>query len=137
KRDGGPAGRAFALNMSPPFAFSSFESCVRYRPDALILLCRCFGEDVAHPDEVVAGQSQQPLEANFLPAAELRLANLADLFTPAHDLLDPLTHLLTDVVAVMPGGAAVDCGAPVRNVLRHVRRDLELAEPGDKITDRK
>src|SRR5690606_28982593 len=118
--------------MSPPLSLSSFEYCVQYRPDALILLCRCFGKDVAHPHEVVTGQGQQPLKATFPLSTELGLSNLADLFTSAHDLLDMLAYLLADGVAVVLGGAGVDRRAPVPGVLCHVRRHRQLAQPGDE-----
>ena len=78
---------------------------------------------IPDPHQVVHGQGEGEHPSDPAHAAMAHLATQPDRLGPAEDLFHPLALLLTDGVAGMAGGAAIDGTAPAGGVLRDMRGD--------------
>jgi ferredoxin len=90
-------------------------------------------EQCAQADHVVGRcrKCDDPIDA--CPAAMPKLAQPANRFQPAEDLLDQLALLLADCITGMTRGPIVDAAA--RDLLRDVWRHTQRAHAGDKARD--
>src|SRR4051794_40618347 len=79
------------------------------------------------PHEVVRGGDEVPSQLGAGQPAVARSSEAADRLQPAKHFLDALADALAGGVARMPSGARIDRAAPTTGVLRHVWRDLLLA----------
>src|SRR5215510_8028275 len=75
---------------------------------------------IPNPDQVVHGQRKGEHPADAPHPAMAGLTKQTDGLRPAEDLFHSLALLLTDGIARMTGGAAVNGTASVRGVLRDV-----------------
>src|SRR5580704_532605 len=82
---------------------------------------------VADADQVVSRAGEEEPASVSLPTLEAQLAATSDGLGPAEALLDPLADALTDRVAGVPCGSAVDRSAAIGGVLGDVWSDLPLA----------
>ena len=80
---------------------------------------------IAHPHQVVGGQSEGKHPTHSVHSAMASLAQPANRLEPAENLLDPFALALADCVARVPGGALVDDAALFA---REMRRHLMLAQ---------
>src|SRR5258707_15590410 len=76
--------------------------------------------EIAQPDQVVERRREDEQPAHSGDAAVARLAKQGDRLQPAKDFLDPFAPPLTEPVAGMPRGPAIDGTAPPARVLRDV-----------------
>src|SRR6266850_3068157 len=88
---------------------------------------------VADPDQVVDGHSEDEHPADSLRPPMARLAEQAGRLEPAEDLLDELPLSLAHDVAGVARGAAIDRTRTIRGVLGHVRRHLQPAQTSHEI----
>src|SRR5713101_2860297 len=86
------------------------------------------GHQFPHSYQVVSGGGEDEDPVDAFGAAMAQLAQQAHRLQPAEDLFDPFALLLTDLVARMAGGAAIDGRAAIGVVLGHVRRHLQFAQ---------
>src|SRR5713226_6809955 len=82
---------------------------------------RRLGEQVRHPDEVVGRGRQLGPQLVDAHASVAQLAPAPDRLHPPINLLGALAQPLTELVADLPGGAAVDGTALPGRVLSHMR----------------
>ena len=82
----------------------------------------CFQQQTSHPHEIEGRRSERVDPLYALDDAVAELSQEADALLPAEALLDELALLLAHRVATMTRRPSIDGTAPVRGVLRHVRR---------------
>ena len=96
------------------------------RSDARSTGSCCGLDEFWQADEIVAGHCEGEVETELLDAPQHGPCEPADGLAPAERLLDALSLLLAHRIAGMPRGAGVDGGTPAADVLRDVRRHVEL-----------
>src|SRR5882762_92876 len=90
-------------------------------PGGAIAAASCHRDpEIAQPDQVVERRREDEQPAHSGDAAVARLAKQGDRLQPAKDFLDPFAPPLTEPVAGMPRGPAIDGTAPPARVLRDV-----------------
>lgn len=79
---------------------------------------------VSHPHQIINGrrEGEEPDDSRYAP--EFDLAEQPHRLHAAEGLVDPFAFLLTDCVARVPRGPAINRTGPVRRVLGHMGRDL-------------
>src|SRR5262249_4529263 len=87
---------------------------------------------IPNPDQVVHGQRKGEHPADAPHPAMACLTKQTDGLRPPEDLFHPLALLLTDGIARMTGGAAVNGTASIRGVLRDVGGDLPVPDHRDE-----
>src|ERR1700730_2240085 len=85
------------------------------------------GHQFPHSYQVVSGRREDEDPVDAFSAAMAQLAQQAHRFKPAEDLFNPFALLLTDLIAAVTGGAAIDGRPAIGVVLGHVRRHLQFA----------
>ena len=83
---------------------------------------------LSHSDQVVSRRREDEDPIHALSPAVAQLAQQTYRLQPAEDLFDPFTLPLTDLIALVSCGAAIDGRLAVSVVLGHVRRHLQLAQ---------
>ena len=89
-------------------------------------LWRHCSQDIAHSNQIVAGQRHQHLKANPVLVAELGFSYRPDVFSPTENFFDALAYLLTYFIARMRRGPSINRGTPVGIILCNMRGDLEF-----------
>jgi hypothetical protein len=78
-------------------------------------------QQISHSDQVERGRGHLGPELVAFDPAVAQLASTGDRFQPAEDLLNPLADALTDEIAELGRGVAIDATASLRgDVLGHV-----------------
>src|SRR5262249_17136088 len=85
----------------------------------------CLSGQISQSDQVVDRQAEDEHPTYSRPASWPRLAEQADRFQPAKNLLNAFAVLLADCVALVPRRAFIERTGAGRDILRHVRRHLE------------
>src|SRR3954451_14248797 len=85
-------------------------------------------EQACHAPQVVGGRDQVTGPLGARQSAVAGATEPTDCFQPAEHFLDALADALAGAVSRMPRGAAIDRAAPTAGVLRHMRRDLLVAD---------
>ena len=116
------------LGMSPSSGFPHRLLPISCRSEAPFLSWRCYSDDIAQSNHIVAGLCEQQLKASPLFATEFGLSYRANLFTAAKDLFGPLsgppTHLITRATPREP----VNRGTPAGVVLHHMQGGPEFEQ---------
>src|SRR5580658_1513101 len=84
-------------------------------------------------DQVVHRDREREHPRDSLMPTMTQLPESADGLQPPEDLFNAFPFLLTEGVAGVVGGAAVNRAAAIRVVLRHVRCHLQLTQLGDEV----
>src|SRR5438094_7497453 len=86
----------------------------------------CDGQ-VSHAHQIVGGAGEGKYPVHFVHPAMPNLSHQRDRLQPAEAFFDPFPLLLTDGVARVPSGAAINRAAPASfQVLRYVRRHAQI-----------
>ena len=90
-------------------------------------------EEISQTDQIVAGHRQDEVKVDFVGPAKFGLAHAADSFAPAKTFLNAFADALADRIGGVASGAPVQRrAAAARVILRHMRRDIELARLFDE-----
>ena len=91
-------------------------------------------QEVAHADQVVAGERPQGVILDLVATAELRSSQQADVLALANGLLDKLPRLQAQRVPGVTGGATVNRRASIAfDVLGNMGYRVDLAHLCDEI----
>src|SRR5450759_1745882 len=99
----------------------------------------CFGSgrnrrrQVAYSHQIVRRGSEGEHPGHPLGSSVSGFPEIADGFHPAKDFLHPFAQALTDSVARMAGGTAVDGRIPPLAVLGHMRHGIKNQQRLDKL----
>src|SRR2546425_8476509 len=138
--------RGFTVRMSSnQHQWSMSATCVSvdglggdsWRPtidgsDTPVPLVSAGRSQVPQPHEVVRGDREGEHPGDALQPTMTELPQSADRLQPAKDLFYALALALTDLVARVARGPLVDGTAAMRVVLRHMRRDVQIAPVVDE-----
>ena len=91
--------------------------------------CSTSDSEGAQSHEVVGGESEGELEVDLGEAPVLEFAHVSDGLGPAEAFLAPFPDALAHRVTTVTGGTPVNRGTPVGVVPRHMRTDVDAAQP--------
>src|SRR6185312_17122335 len=90
-------------------------------------------EQLRDAHQIVGGGGKGELPTDPDAAAMTSFAQASDRLDPTETFLDPLADALTDLVAGVARGAAVNCGAAAVGVLSDMRCNHQTAHLGNEV----